>query len=200
MIDNFLSFFNKDELNPPATIDSIKKAEKDLKIKFPQEFVDVMLKSNGLEGFCGEEIISIWKIEDIVPLNKAYAVKDFFPSLIYFGTDGCGEMYAFNFAVKGIPVLKVDAISVDLKEAILCGSTFLNFLENLCTGPFVEKHFMKLELKNKIIHEIKPVRFGGSPTDPKNKVFLTPLEHAKIVTWWQGVLKDMISKKNKNNL
>jgi hypothetical protein len=36
----------------------------------------------------------------------------------------------------------------------------------------------------KEIHEIQPVKFGGSPTDPANKIALTPREHAAVTTWW----------------
>jgi Pretoxin HINT domain len=34
------------------------------------------------------------------------------------------------------------------------------------------------------IHEICPVKFGGSPTDPNNKVFLPKGDHGKITAWF----------------
>jgi len=37
----------------------------------------------------------------------------------------------------------------------------------------------------KQIHEIQPVKFGGSPTDPANKIALTPQEHYPLTTWWK---------------
>lgn len=37
------------------------------------------------------------------------------------------------------------------------------------------------------IHEIQPVKFGGSPTDPANKIALTPAEHAEYTTYWNNV-------------
>jgi hypothetical protein len=36
----------------------------------------------------------------------------------------------------------------------------------------------------KQIHEIQPVKYGGSPTDPANKIALAPQEHAQYTTWW----------------
>ena len=36
----------------------------------------------------------------------------------------------------------------------------------------------------KQIHEIQPVKYGGSTTDPANKIALTPREHALYTTWW----------------
>lgn len=44
-------------------------------------------------------------------------------------------------------------------------------------------------LKGLNIHEVHPVKFGGSPTDLDNKIFLTPQEHARYTTWWNNLLK-----------
>lgn len=41
------------------------------------------------------------------------------------------------------------------------------------------------------IHEIKPVRFGGNPTDPNNKVIITRKEHAKLVVWWNRKIQEI---------
>jgi hypothetical protein len=41
----------------------------------------------------------------------------------------------------------------------------------------------------KQIHEIHPVKFGGNPTDPLNKVALTPKQHATVTTWWNQLLR-----------
>jgi RHS repeat-associated protein len=43
------------------------------------------------------------------------------------------------------------------------------------------------------IHEIQPVKFGGSPTDPLNKVPLTPADHASATTWWNRLQRDLQS-------
>lgn len=38
--------------------------------------------------------------------------------------------------------------------------------------------------RGKQIHEIHPVKFGGSPTDPANKIALTPQEHYRLNSFW----------------
>lgn len=43
----------------------------------------------------------------------------------------------------------------------------------------------------KQIHEIHPVKFGGSPTDPANKVALTPAEHAQLTNFWNQLMRDV---------
>jgi hypothetical protein len=42
-------------------------------------------------------------------------------------------------------------------------------------------------LCNKEIHEIKPVKFGGSPTDPSNKTALSPADHDILSNWWGAI-------------
>ncbi len=39
------------------------------------------------------------------------------------------------------------------------------------------------------IHEINPVKFGGSPTDPANKIFLRPSEHAQYTNFWNSLMR-----------
>jgi hypothetical protein len=42
------------------------------------------------------------------------------------------------------------------------------------------------------VHEIQPVKFGGNPTDPANKVVLPRDLHRQQVTpWWNQLLRDI---------
>ena len=43
-------------------------------------------------------------------------------------------------------------------------------------------------LKGKHIHEIHPVKFGGSPTDPANKIALEKERHVPITGWWNKLM------------
>jgi RHS repeat-associated protein len=39
------------------------------------------------------------------------------------------------------------------------------------------------------IHEIKPVKFGGSPTNPANKIPVAPAIHSTITNWWNRLAR-----------
>ena len=52
-------------------------------------------------------------------------------------------------------------------------------------------HTANPTLKGMQIHEIHPVKFGGSAADISNKIPLTPSEHAKATTWWRMLQKDL---------
>jgi hypothetical protein len=48
-------------------------------------------------------------------------------------------------------------------------------------------HEANPSLSGLVIHEIQPVKFGGSPIDLSNKVFLSPEAHAQYTTWWNNL-------------
>jgi hypothetical protein len=42
------------------------------------------------------------------------------------------------------------------------------------------------------IHEIKPVKFGGSPTNPANKIVIPRIVHEQQFTpWWNQLRRDL---------
>ncbi|MCA9249368.1 MAG: hypothetical protein KDA42_19740 [Planctomycetales bacterium] len=43
----------------------------------------------------------------------------------------------------------------------------------------------------KQIHEIQPVKFGGSPTDPGNKIALTPAQHRQYNAFWYRIQRQL---------
>ena len=43
-------------------------------------------------------------------------------------------------------------------------------------------------LKGMHIHEIQPVKFGGSPTDPANKITLQPEVHQEYTSFWNSIM------------
>ncbi|UOE51297.1 DUF6443 domain-containing protein [Mucilaginibacter sp. SMC90] len=44
-------------------------------------------------------------------------------------------------------------------------------------------------LKGLQIHEVKPIKFDGSPVDMANKIFLTPKEHAQYTNFWNKIMR-----------
>lgn len=41
------------------------------------------------------------------------------------------------------------------------------------------------------IFEVKPVKFGGSPTDPQNKIKVDRRTHIRLVRYWNRLLHDV---------
>jgi len=41
------------------------------------------------------------------------------------------------------------------------------------------------------LHEIQPVKFGGSPTDIANKMPLPAGAHGEVTNWWNALLRNL---------
>ena len=50
-------------------------------------------------------------------------------------------------------------------------------------------HKTDSSLVGKHIHEVKPVKFNGDPTDLQNKIPLAPQEHFLVTNWWNDLLR-----------
>lgn len=119
-------------LNPPSINEILMTIEKTLDICFPLQYKDFMLFTNGAEGPIGSDsYLVIWSIEEIIPLNEAYAVNEFTPQLLYFGSDGGGMAYAFDLRQQHYPIVEIPFESIHIDDAKLCGNTFNEFLQNL---------------------------------------------------------------------
>ena len=120
------------ESSLPTTREVMEEAETQLRIKLPDQYMDFMLESNGAEGNVGDKsYLAIWSAEQIVQLNEAYAVNEFTPGLVYFGSDGGGIAYAFDNRAEGTPIVEFPFESIHVEDAKLCGNTFVEFLKYL---------------------------------------------------------------------
>lgn len=119
-------------LNNPATESAIADLERKAGFRLPLAYRELMLRSNGLEGFIGEcHYLVLWPIEQVAVLNDAYGVSEFAPGLLLIGTDGGDTGYAFDARKEDLPLVEVPFIGLSLDEAKPKGSSFANFLKKL---------------------------------------------------------------------
>lgn len=120
------------DVNPPAADELLNDVETKLNISFPEQYKKFMLVSNGAEGIVGQNsYLAIWPIEQIVQLNEEYAINKFTPGLVYFGSDGGGMAYAFDYRLEDSPIIEFPFESIKIEDAKFCGKTFVEFLKNL---------------------------------------------------------------------
>lgn len=132
MNENIKKLIEKMELNHPATKEGLNVAELESGIKFPAQYVDFISEFNGAEGNVGENsYLAIWPIEDIAQYNADYEVEKYTPSLVYFGSDGGGEAFAFDKSTSEAQIVMIPFTSIHIEDAILCGNTFNEFLQYL---------------------------------------------------------------------
>jgi hypothetical protein len=102
------------------------------KVTFPADYRAFMAESNGAEGSVGEHsYLVLWPVEDMIPLNEAYAVHEFAPGLILFGSDGGGTAYAFDTRETALVIVEVPFIGMSVNQVRPCGPSLLDFLRYL---------------------------------------------------------------------
>lgn len=131
MDEKIKSLLSQFELNEPVSDIDIKKVEEQLTGKFPQEYYDFLLISNGGEGSIGQSYLVLWRVEDIIELNEAYAVEEFAPGLLIIGSDGGDTAYCIDTRSEKKPFVQVPFIGMDLSEVKGCGIDFEGFLRFL---------------------------------------------------------------------
>ncbi|PMB03038.1 SMI1/KNR4 family protein [Fischerella thermalis CCMEE 5273] len=137
MIDDKNRLYNKIikglDLKTPARREEIIEAEKCLGIRFPKEYVDFMLLSNGAEGPVGNHAyLRIWPVEELMPANEGYSVEEFIPGIILFGSDGSGEAYGFDSRDnEEISIISIPFMDMDFDEMEKISNSFKDFLKYL---------------------------------------------------------------------
>jgi hypothetical protein len=90
----------------------------------PADYLAFLRLSNGGEGDLGVEPgwFQLWRAEDVSARNFEYAVPEFLPGYVGFGSSGGGELLAFGPGGRG--VYAVPFVPMDPAEAQPVASDF----------------------------------------------------------------------------
>ena len=106
--------------------DIIKNIEETFNVKLPQDYINYMEATKEYTGMIKEKYYDIWKLEDIISRNNDYHVQEFFPNLIYFGSNGGDEAFAFdksnNMSIVSIPFIGTE------EDKMVISDSFNNFI------------------------------------------------------------------------
>jgi hypothetical protein len=115
-----------------TTLNALAYLQEDFAVTLPQDYIEFMLESDGFEGSIGKsEYIVIWPLYYIVPGNKVGYNGQFIEGLVYFGSNGGGEGYAFDARDGRMSVIMRPWIGLAFEDAVPCGNTFSEFIERL---------------------------------------------------------------------
>ncbi|WP_163103431.1 SMI1/KNR4 family protein [Peribacillus alkalitolerans] len=126
--DDLFKNFN---FNSPIKLEVINIVEEHLKIKFPSDYIDFMLKNNGGEGDIGNSYLRLWRMEHIVESNEDYAIEEFASGLIVIGSDGGGTAFGYDFRHKKPKLVEVNFIGLNLDRPFYSTESFLDFIQYL---------------------------------------------------------------------
>ena len=100
--------------------------------RLPDWYLSFLRRCNGAEGALSvSSYIALWRAEDVADLNSGYAVDEFVPGLILFGTDGGNTGYAFDSRGSALRVVEVPLLGMALEEVTDIASDLEEFFEVL---------------------------------------------------------------------
>jgi hypothetical protein len=138
MDNKFEKYIENAQLCQPSSLEVISEIENKLGVKFPSDYIEFVLFSNGYEGSIGESYIVIWPIEELIEANESYEVEEYTPGLILFGSDGGEEAFAFDMRTDNIKYVMVPYM-LEFEAVIDQGNSIIEFFERLYDGELYDK-------------------------------------------------------------
>jgi len=85
---------------PPASPEAIAALRAQSGLDLPPAYLAFLERSNGGNGDLGIDPgwVSLWPAEEVVGLNHGYEVQQWIPGFFGFGSNGGGELFAFDTA------------------------------------------------------------------------------------------------------
>lgn len=106
----------------------ISAVENELGIIFPEDYKTFLEWSNGGEGYIGENYVSLWKVENLMTLNKEYQIQKYLSnSFLAIGTDGGGICYGLN--TNNYTYFKCPLGDLDINEISTIAKSLKGFFE-----------------------------------------------------------------------
>lgn len=110
------------ELNQPATEAAIEALERKWSHRLPPEYLDLLKITDGASSV----LVQLWPTDEV--LEDGYRAHEFGPHLVFFGSDGCGELFAFDSREPLGSITMVHAISNWTKDTKVVAKTFDQFV------------------------------------------------------------------------
>jgi hypothetical protein len=106
---------------------AVREPPPDLLAALPGDYIGVVREFGGREGFLGPVYLRLYRLEELAEVNLAYDVPTYFPEGVVFGSDGCGNAFAFSRGQAS--VLEVPFIPLLTEYGKVCAASFTEFVE-----------------------------------------------------------------------
>jgi hypothetical protein len=84
------------EKDSSATEEEIAKLKKEFPLEFPEDYIELLLHSNGITFYNHHEAFSFYTVEDLLLLNDDPDYSERLEGLFIIGNDNGGSFYAFD--------------------------------------------------------------------------------------------------------
>jgi hypothetical protein len=124
----------QDHHKAPASMESITQLMQGSGLPLPPDYLAFLKFSNGWDGLLGVEPgwCVIWPADEVLESHEALDLATEIPGFWAFGSNGAGELLAFNTQVAHPwPVVMIPYISLDPKEALPVASSFAELVSQM---------------------------------------------------------------------
>jgi hypothetical protein len=157
----------------------------------PHNYLAAVVESGGREGFLGEKYLRLYRLQELVMFNLAYEVPSLLPTVIVFASNGVGEAFAFSLGTQ--VVIQVPFLPLAAEHAKRQADNFAHFVLSVASSR--ESAAYNPEAVGMEVHDKHPMCFGGSPTDPANKVLVPAAKYAEVCRFWNKAYRDAVARK-----
>lgn len=117
---------------PPAEPDAVQTLLLQSGVDLPESYIQFLKFSNGGEGELGVSPgwFALWPAEEVLELNKGFGVQKWLPNFFGFGSNGSGELLAFD--TRKTRPWSIYAVPFDVLEeeaALVVADSFAVFVE-----------------------------------------------------------------------
>lgn len=114
---------------PGASEDLLNRTLIELDAPLPEDYSDFMRQSNGGSGFIAGKYLALSPLEELAALNHTFKDVDDVSEIVWFGGNGGGEAFGFDWSDDGA-IVEGPMIGMERKVLLHCAKTFTEFLKN----------------------------------------------------------------------
>lgn len=114
----------------PASEAVVSKLAVEAGCDLPEDYLNFMRHSNGGEGELGIQPgwFQLWEAENVIQFGIEYEVPKYAPGFFAFGSNGGGELLAFEITNDGgRPVVILPCIGIETNAAVRVAANFADF-------------------------------------------------------------------------
>jgi hypothetical protein len=113
-------------LRPGATLREIQRVAAIFGVTFPDDYVEIMIWSDGGDFELGEKYLRLWNIREVVERNCALDVQSNLPGTVAIGNDASDMLYLLGYREAGAEpkLLEVEGGAQFFDECTMQGVTF----------------------------------------------------------------------------
>ena len=132
MATSLVEMLEKFDTNGPPSAEAFEEVERYFGFQLPSDYKGFMSARDGGEGFIGGQYLILWRAGELIEFNRDYQVEEYAPGLLFFGSNGGGEAFAFDARPgENMRIRIVPFVGMNLRDATLVADTFDNFLARL---------------------------------------------------------------------